>query len=162
MVREDFVGKIILWFFVSVLIGFILASYRYPFFIEEDKGNWKLSNPTTVEANLLVIASLLIGVAVVQGQNLNRFLDMRYQMRKNQKQPTTNASQVYDYLRIGFWLLSVDILVVVLLLALAIIFGTNLSQGQAFILATAWWSTIVLIIAGWICLAIVGGRSYKD
>jgi glucan phosphoethanolaminetransferase (alkaline phosphatase superfamily) len=74
----------------------------------------------------------------------------------------TNAAEVYDYLRIGFWLLAVDVLVVLGLLALAIFFGTKLSNAHAFILAAFWWSVMALIVASWICLAIVAGRSYKD
>ena len=75
---------------------------------------------------------------------------------------SANNNAVYDYLRIGFWLLSVDILVVLGLLFLAIMFGKELTNGQAFVLAAAWWSSLVLLVAGWICLAIVAGRSYKD
>ncbi len=77
MVREELIGKIILWFFVSLLVGLVLAYFQYPFFIEGSRGQWELKNPVAVEGNLLVIASLLIGVAVVQGQNLNRLLDSR-------------------------------------------------------------------------------------
>jgi len=161
MSHEDLIGKIMLWFVVSIAVGVALASYRYPFFLNLSQGNWQLDNASAVEANLLVIASLLVGVAVVQGQNLNRLLDMRRGMRETNARPTDNAVHVYDYLRIGFWLLSVDVLVVLSLLVLAIVFGKELSSGQAFILATAWWSTIILIVAGWICLAIVAGRSYK-
>jgi hypothetical protein len=162
MVREGLIGSIFQWFFLSVGVGLILASYRYPFFIQSAEGGWKLSEPTIIEANLLLIASILIGVAVVQGQNLNRLLDIRHQMRERRKEPDQDFNQIYDYLRIGFWLLSLDVLLVIALLALAICFGTTLSGFHAFILAAFWWSAIALIIAGWICLAIVAGRSYKD
>lgn len=163
--REQFIGRIMLWFFVSLLFGMVLASWQYPFFIESTKDGLRLRNPTGMEANLLVIASLLVGVAVIQGQNLNRMLDIRRRVGKLTKlKPggvSENNQQVYDYLRVGFWLLSLDILVVLLLLFLATTFGEELTGGQAFALATAWWLTLVLIVAGWICLAIVAGRSYK-
>jgi hypothetical protein len=162
MIREEFIGKVILWFVVSFLIGVVLASFRYPFFIEGSSSAWELKNPTAVEGNLLVIASLLIGVAIVQAQNLNRMLDIRRTTPEEKKRPGSAMAEVYDYLRTGFWLLSVDVLVVMALLTLAIFFGTKLSDAQAFILATFWWSGMALIVASWICLAIVAGRSYRD
>ena len=164
--QEKFIGKVMLWFFVSLLTGMIFASCQYPFFIERHEGKWKIPNGIALEGNLLVIAALLVGVAVIQGQNLNRLLDIRRRVRKLTKlKPngiSANNNAVYDYLRIGFWLLSVDILVVLGLLFLAIMFGKELTNGQAFVLAAAWWSSLVLLVAGWICLAIVAGRSYKD
>ncbi len=81
MVREELIAKIMLWFVVSLLAAVVLASYRYPFFIQGTAGNWQLDSPATIEADLLIIASFLIGVAVVQAQNLNRILDMRFARR---------------------------------------------------------------------------------
>lgn len=162
MVREDLVGKIMLWVVVSFLVGFIFASCRYPLFLKESKGQWTLENPTAFEGNLLVIASLLIGVAVVQGQNLNRLLDIRHKRTCEGKQMSPGARRDYDYLRVGFWLLSGDVLVVMGMLALAISFGTSPSNSAAYFLGALWWSAITLIVGGWICLAIVAGRSYRD
>ncbi len=82
-------------------------------------------------------------------------------MRAERKEISSEAREIYDYLRTGFWL-SADVVVVLGLLALAIFFGTRLSNGHAFILATFWWSVMSLIVASWICLAIVAGRSYKE
>ena len=160
--REELIGKIMLWFIVALLLGAALAWYRYPFFLAESAGGWEIKNPSSTEGNLLVVAALLIGVTVVQGQNLNRLLDIRHTAKSSGKRLSDTGWLTYDYLRIGFWLLALDALAVVILLVFAIALGPGLAPKAAFVLAMIWWSAIVLILAGWFCLAIVAAKSYSD
>jgi hypothetical protein len=68
--------------------------------------------------------------------------------------------EVYEFLLRGFWLLSLAVIVVIFTLALAVLVGSPHSAVAAFILSTAWWTTIWLIVIGWCCLATVAWRSY--
>jgi ABC-type multidrug transport system fused ATPase/permease subunit len=191
----------------------VFSAIGYPFFIGWDiQQGWFLQNPSSLEGNLLVFTSILIGVAVIQAQNLNRMKDILRAMRARKngglsgvldskqvvslveklegrelesstglnsilgkaltaiqefRRDTAKVSkdlaktmEVYELLLRGFWLLSLAVIVVIFTLAVAVLVGSPLSAAAAFILSTAWWTTIWLIVIGWCCLATVAWRSY--
>jgi len=216
MTSSDRFGKVLQYFAGAVALGILFSSFRYPFFINWDvQQGWFLQNPSSLEGNLLVFASILIGVAVIQAQNLNRMKDILRAMRTRKSGGLSGAldskqfvslveklseagelespadlhrilgkalaaieefrhdkakisedlaktMEVYEFLLRGFWLLSLAIIVVILILAFAVLVGSPLSSSAAFILSTGWWATIWLIVIGWCCLATVAWRSYMS
>jgi hypothetical protein len=213
MTSTERFGKVLQYFAGAVALGIVFSAIGYPFFIGWDiQQGWFLQNPSSLEGNLLVFTSILIGVAVIQAQNLNRMKDILRAMRarkngglsgvldskqvvslveklegrelesstglnsilgkaltaiQDSRRDTAKVSkdlaktmEVYELLLRGFWLLSLAVIVVIFTLALAVLVGSPLSAAAAFILSTAWWTTIWLIVIGWCCLATVAWRSY--
>jgi ABC-type multidrug transport system fused ATPase/permease subunit len=82
MTPSDRFGKVLQYFSGAVALGMLFSTIGYPFFISWDvQQGWFLQNPSSLEGNLLVFASILIGVAVIQAQNLNRMKDILRAMR---------------------------------------------------------------------------------
>jgi len=82
MTPSDRFGKVLQYFSGAVALGMLFSTIGYPFFIGWDvQQGWFLQNPSSLEGNLLVFASILIGVAVIQAQNLNRMKDILRAMR---------------------------------------------------------------------------------
>jgi ABC-type multidrug transport system fused ATPase/permease subunit len=82
MTPSDRFGKVLQYFSGAVALGMLFSTIGYPFFINWDvQQGWFLQNPSSLEGNLLVFASILIGVAVIQAQNLNRMKDILRAMR---------------------------------------------------------------------------------
>jgi ABC-type multidrug transport system fused ATPase/permease subunit len=82
MTPSDRFGKVLQYFVGAVALGMLFSTIGYPFFISWDiEQGWFLQNPSSLEGNLLVFASILIGVAVIQAQNLNRMKDILRAMR---------------------------------------------------------------------------------
>ena len=213
MTSTERFGKVLQYFAGAVALGMVFSAIGYPFFIGWDiQQGWFLQNASSLEGNLLVFTSILIGVAVIQAQNLNRMKDILRAMRARKsgalsgvldskqivslveklegrelesstdlnsmlekalaalqefRRDTAKVSddlaktmEVYEFLLRGFWLLSLAVIVVIFTLALAVLVGSPLSAAAAFILSTAWWTTIWLIVIGWCCLATVAWRSY--
>ena len=78
--REGFIYALI-GLTLSFVFGFILGTLKNAHFIRENAANFTILQNDAIAANLLVVASLLIGVAVVQGQNLNRVNDILRQVK---------------------------------------------------------------------------------
>ena len=82
MTPSDRFGKVLQYFSGAIALGMLFSTIGYPFFIGWDvQQGWFLQNPSSLEGNLLVFASILIGVAVIQAQNLNRMKDILRAMR---------------------------------------------------------------------------------
>jgi ABC-type multidrug transport system fused ATPase/permease subunit len=82
MTPSDRFGKVLQYFSGAVALGMLFSTIGYPFFISWDvQQGWFLQNPSSLEGHLLVFASILIGVAVIQAQNLNRMKDILRAMR---------------------------------------------------------------------------------